>query len=144
MTMTDTIDMSQILLQAYEVADMINASSEVQNYLKAKQELETDIQAQQLIREFQRKKEQFEETQRFGHFHPMYHAAKEEMEQFQRQMDANSAIYQFRRAEEQLDQMLLHVSETIAYSVSESIKVPSNNAFATKGGCGSGGSCNCG
>lgn len=89
------------------------------------------------------KKELFEETQRFGHFHPNFHEAKEQVEAVQREMEQIEAVWRFKDAENNLDQMLYEMSELIAHSVSESIKVPSNNPLPKGGGCGSGGSCGC-
>ncbi|MFD0867627.1 Protein of uncharacterised function (DUF964) [Chlamydia abortus] len=146
----EALDMSALLIQAYELGDWINASEDMAGYLYWKERLAEDSEAQQLIRQFKEKKRKFEECERFGHFHPDYHAALEEVQAAQEQMDKNEAIRAFKDAEAKLDQLLLSISETIAYSVSETIKVPSNNPLPVSGcgsgGCGSGGSCsgNCG
>jgi cell fate (sporulation/competence/biofilm development) regulator YlbF (YheA/YmcA/DUF963 family) len=140
------LDMSTILLQSYDLADMINASAEVADYLYWKNQMAEDTDAKILIREFARKKDLFEECERFGHFHPDYHAALEQVQRFQEQMDANTVISRYRNAEEKVDELLYLVSKTIAEAVSESIKVPSNQ-LAPEGGncstgsCSSGGSC---
>lgn len=72
----NTVDMAQVLTGAYELGDMINQSAEVSDYLYWKQQVETTPEIQMGIRKLNAKKELFEETQRFGHFHPDYHAAK--------------------------------------------------------------------
>jgi len=46
--------------------------------------------------------------------------------------------------EQRLDDMLYDISKLIAHSVSETIKVPSNDPNPKGGGCGGGGSCGCG
>lgn len=138
-----TLDMAQLLLQAYEVGDMINSSAEVADYLYWKQVMERDPAVQEAVRRFAKTKERFEDCQRFGHFHPDYHAAMEEMKRAQAELDRIEAVARFKQAEERLDDLLYTISETIAHSVSESIKVPSNNPLPTKG-CGSGGCGSCG
>jgi cell fate (sporulation/competence/biofilm development) regulator YlbF (YheA/YmcA/DUF963 family) len=123
----NTINMADLLLEAYDLADAINESEEVRRYLAAKRRIQEDKQAQRLIREFQRKKELFDDAQRFGHFHPDYHKAKEEAEAFLRRMRENPVIGEYMEAEEQLDELLGEVSRIIAHSVSDRIKVPVND-----------------
>lgn len=141
----ETLDMSALLMQAYELGDWINSSAEMVDFLYWKQQISQDKEAGMLIQQFAKKKEKFEECERFGHFHPDYHAAMGEVSDFQEKMDNNEVIRNFKLAEERLDELLHAVSETIAFSVSETIKVPGNQLLASggcgSGGCSSGGSC---
>ncbi|WP_411343089.1 YlbF family regulator [Paenibacillus sp. WLX1005] len=143
-TETRTVDMAEVLLCAYDLGDMINNSIEVANYLYWKERMQQHPDVQRLIIKLNSKKELFEETQRFGHFHPNYHAAREEVEAVQEEMQRIEAVRRFSEAESSLDRMLYEMSETIAHSVSQTIKVPSNDPLPKGGGCGSGGSCGCG
>lgn len=141
----DTLDMSALLMQAYELGDWINSSADMADYLYWKEQLAQDKEAGMIIKEFAKKKELFEECERFGHFHPDYHKAMQDVRDFQEQMDNHRVIRNFKQAEERLDELLHAISQTIAYSVSETIKVPSNQLVPSdgcgSGGCGSGGSC---
>lgn len=119
-----TIDMTELLSDAYQLADEINKSQEVQNYLLSQKKLQEDQEAQKLIWEFQKKKELYEETKRFGIFHPNYHEAKKEAEGFQEQLRNNPRIRDFLDAEEKLDRLLYQISHTIAKSVSNQIHIP--------------------
>ncbi|MBE1446315.1 YlbF family regulator [Paenibacillus sp. OAS669] len=146
-----TLDMSAILMQAYSLGDLIKDSAETADYLYWKKRKEEDPQVQELMKLFQKKKDLFEECQRFGHFHPDYHSALEQARSIQEQLDSLEAVRRFKEAEQRLDELLFSVSETIARSVSDTIKVPSNDPLASGGGCSSGscssgGSCsgNCG
>ncbi|KOR88525.1 YlbF family regulator [Paenibacillus solani] len=139
----NTVDMAEVLTYAYELGDMINASVEVADYLYWKQAVERDLLIQSLIKKLDSKKELFEETQRFGHFHPNYHSAMEEVAKVEAELEAIEPVARFKQAEKNLDDLLHTMSERIAFSVSESIKVPGNDPLPTKG-CGSGGSCQCG
>lgn len=61
-------------------------------------------------------------------------------------MDEVESVKRFRQAEAALDEMLHSVSSTIAYAVSQSVKVPSNSSnteggSCSSGGCSSGGGC---
>jgi cell fate (sporulation/competence/biofilm development) regulator YlbF (YheA/YmcA/DUF963 family) len=66
----NTLDMSAILMQAYNLGDCINGSFEVADYLFWKTEVESSQEVQSVIKLLDKKKELFEECQRFGHFHP--------------------------------------------------------------------------
>ncbi|MEJ8304375.1 YlbF family regulator [Saccharibacillus sacchari] len=139
----ETVDMACVLMSAYELGDMINGSVEVADYLYWRETMQQHPEVRRLIGKLNAKKELFEETQRFGHFHPNFHAAKEEVELVEREMEEIEAVSRFKEAEKALDDLLFEMSETIAYSVSSSIKVPGNDPLPKKG-CGSGGSCGCG
>ncbi|QGQ96956.1 YlbF family regulator [Paenibacillus psychroresistens] len=141
----NALDMSTILLQAYELGDWINGSVEVAEYLQAKHEMEHDNSVKEIIRSFAKKKELFEECERFGHFHPDYNSAMEQVQKVQEQMEQNQVWSRFNQAEHQLDDLLYTVSKTIAHSVSMTIKVPSNvmqpDNGCSSGGCSTGGGC---
>ncbi|AIQ12655.1 YlbF family regulator [Paenibacillus durus] len=139
----NTVDMAEVLTNAYELGDMINQSAEVADYLYWKERVAANSDIQNLIRKLGTKKELFEETQRFGHFHPNYHTAKEEVAAVEAELDLFEEVARFKLAEKALDDMLHSMSETIAFAVSDSIKVPGNDPLP-KGGCGSGGKCSCG
>ncbi|MCC2683185.1 MAG: hypothetical protein K0R75_84 [Paenibacillaceae bacterium] len=132
---TESLDLSDLLLHAYDIGDSIISSSDVQEYLYWKQAAENDEQVISLSKLLAKKKELWDECQRFGRFHPDYHAAKEAAEHVQQQMDELEVVRRFKLAEQRLDELLYTVSETIAYSVSETIKVPSNNPLPSSG-CG--------
>jgi len=123
----ETLDMSEILMDVYQLADEINRSEEVKAYLACKKKMQQDPEAQKLIREFQRVKELYKEAQRFGIFHPNYHEAKEKAEAFQKKLCTHPTICAYLEAEEKLDELLYHVSLTIARAVSPSVKVPAND-----------------
>ncbi|TDF98327.1 YlbF family regulator [Paenibacillus piri] len=140
-----TLDMSAILMQAYSLGDMINDSVETADYLYWKKRKDEDPKVRELVLLFDKKKELFEECQRFGHFHPDYHAALDQVKAIQEQLDSLETVKHYKEAEQRLDQLLYSISQTIAQSVSDTIKVPGNELQAggscSSGGCSSGGSC---
>ncbi|MFS1513303.1 YlbF family regulator [Chengkuizengella sp. SCS-71B] len=133
------LDMSTVLLEAYDLGDMINASEELHNYLHWKKEMEKDKQVQLLVNQFLKKKEIYEDCQRFGQFHPDYHSALEEVQKVEHKLNGLELVKNFKEAEEKIDDLLYSVSKLIAHEISEEIKVPSNNPLPTVEGCGSGG-----
>ncbi|MFF2484145.1 YlbF family regulator [Paenibacillus sp. NPDC058071] len=137
-----SLDMASLLLCAYELGDWINQSAEVAEYLYWKEAVKKDEQVAAVQKQFAKAKELFEECQRFGRFHPDYHAAKDKVKQIERELGGIESVMQFKLAEQAVDTMLFEVSRLIAESVSDTIKVPSNEKAT--GGCGGGGSCGCG
>ncbi len=119
-----TLDMSTILLQAYQLADEINESHEVKEYLNAKHKLDQDPEAQKLIQEFNKAKSKFEEARRFGRYHPDYQETKEQAMALVKKVQEYPSVHACLEKEKRLDQLLHQVSLTIAHSVSKSVKVP--------------------
>ncbi len=136
------IDMASLITAAYELGDMINRSADTADYEYWKAEVERSDEVKQLVKKFGKAKEKFEDCQRFGRFHPDYHAAKDEITAIQRELDEHTCVQRFKQAEQAVDELLHEVSSLIARAVSEDIKVPANESSG--GGCGSGGSCGCG
>ncbi|SDW68541.1 Cell fate regulator YlbF, YheA/YmcA/DUF963 family (controls sporulation, competence, biofilm development) [Marininema mesophilum] len=123
----NSLDMTELLSEAYSLADRINESKEVSRYLELKRALAEDEEARKLINRFQTKKELFAEAQRFGHFHPDYHRAKDEAKEYLAEIRKYPLIKEYLELEEILDQLLNGVSQRIANAVSEDIKVPVND-----------------
>lgn len=143
---SNVLDMATLLLRAYDLGDAILQCKETEDYLRWKREVDESEEARRLIREMQKRKELFADCERFGHFHPDYHRALDAVKETERELEKIEAVSRFKEAESRLDELLYEVSEIIARSVSDSIKVPSNNPLPTSGcgGCGTGGSCSCG
>jgi cell fate (sporulation/competence/biofilm development) regulator YlbF (YheA/YmcA/DUF963 family) len=137
-----SMDLVQLTTRAFEIGDMINSSREVADYLYWKRAVDESSEVHELAKVFNRRKEQFAECERFGHYHPDYHKALDQVREAEARLNEVEAVRQFKEAENKLDELLYDVSRTIAHAVSEQIKVPSNNPLPTDGGCASGGSCN--
>jgi len=140
---TASLDMAALLLGAYELGDMVNQSAEVAEYEYWKKAVERNAEVQQLVKQFNKAKELFAECERFGRFHPDYHAAKDKVQAIERQLSEIECVSRFKAAEQAVDDLLYEIAKQIAESVSDTIKVPSSDPLP-KGGCGSGGSCGCG
>lgn len=137
-----SLDMAEVLQEAYDLSDAIIESELVADYLEKKRQMEEDESAQRLIRAFLQKKERYEEAKRFGHYHPDFRQAKKEARLFRRELEKHPVISAYIKAEQELDEMLFNVSRTIAHAVSPSVKIPANNlrlersALPKNGGCG--------
>jgi len=143
-----TMEHVNMLDKADELSQMILQSDVVYEYRKATHALENDEEAQSLIKAFTNIKEDYEDVQRFGHYHPDYREIMTNVRSTKRKMDMNRYVASFKLAERNLQRFLDEISECIAHSVSEQVMVPKDDLALTdsgcsSGGCGSGGSCGC-
>lgn len=147
--MSSSWDMSSILLKAYELGELIQQSQEVQDYVECRKRLAKDEKAQQLIARFVRKKEEFEEVQRIGWWHPDYREKDAEIRRLWDELQQLEVVRAMKAAEDRLEKMLYHISRTLARSVSHTIKVPRNDEVVfgcggCSGSCANRGNCRCG
>ncbi|SER96899.1 Cell fate regulator YlbF, YheA/YmcA/DUF963 family (controls sporulation, competence, biofilm development) [Gracilibacillus ureilyticus] len=139
MEIVDILDKSEVLGQ------VILQSEVKQSFDEAKERMENDKEAQLLISKFNQMKDLYEEVERFGRYHPDYSTIMKEIRVAKREMDMHETIAAYKAAETQLQHLLDEVSQIVAYSVSDKVKVPKDGALLTDGGCGcgSGGGCGC-
>ncbi|MFD1360229.1 YlbF family regulator [Lentibacillus salinarum] len=141
--MVGTIEYADILDHSELVSGMVLKSDVMEAYQDARKALNEDREAQQLIKAFNDIKEQYEEVQRFGRYHPDFNDIMKKVRSAKREMDMHEKVAAFKVAERNLQTMLDDISEYIAYSVSDGIKAPKDGAALTDTGCGHGGSCGC-
>jgi len=141
-----TIEKVEILDAAEQLARMIIDSELADKYRECYYRMKTDPNTQSRIRRFARMKERYEEVQRFGRYHPDYKQVMAELRQAKREMDLDENVARFKRAENELQDLLDQISVMIGRAVSENVKVSTGNPFfetAGKTGCSIGGSCGC-
>ncbi|MDY0408082.1 YlbF family regulator [Virgibacillus soli] len=141
--MIATLEFADVLDRSEILGNIIRNSEVMHDYHQAKEELQLDKEAQELIQAFNYIKEDYEDIQRFGRYHPDYNQIMKKIRATKREMDMHPTVAAFKVAERSLQQFLDEISEIIACSVSEEIKVPKDGAALSDGGCGSGGSCGC-
>ncbi len=145
--MITTLEHIDILDKSDIVSEIIKKSSEMNIYIEKEKALRENKEAQGLISDFSRMKEQYEEAQRFGTYHPDYNKIMQTVRSTKRKMDMNEYVAAYKLAERNLQNLLDEVSKYIAGSVSSSIIIPEEGILAASGcasgGCGTGGSCAC-
>lgn len=131
------------------LSSMILSSEQAQKLRDAYHHVYSDQLLVQRITTFTRMKEQYEDVQRFGKYHPDYHKIMKEIRKQKRELDLDERVANLKLAENDYQDLLDEVSLIVGKSVSESVKVPvSNPFFATSSsscgsGCGTGGGCSC-
>lgn len=144
-----TLEIVDILDRSEQFSKMILQSDVMHAYEQARQKMNNDKESQKLIKAFNDIKIHYEDVERFGRYHPDYNEIMRNVRSTKREMDMDENVAQFKIAERNLQRFLDDISEVIAHSVSDQIKVPKDGAAltdggcATGGGCGSGGSCSC-
>ncbi|SFE41927.1 YlbF family regulator [Alteribacillus iranensis] len=138
---TDVLEEAQIMGEAILQSDVFI------DYQQAKQRLTNDEEAQRLISEFNKWKDQYEEVQRFGKYHPDYKTISRHIRSAKREMDMHESVASFKKAEKALETLLNEICAEVAGAVSPTIKVPTGNPHfdnaSCSGGCGSGQACGC-
>ncbi|MGI2327315.1 YlbF family regulator [Planococcus sp. YIM B11945] len=143
-----TYDWSLIADSADELSEMIIESEQAKLYQEAYRAVYNNKDLAKKIYDFAKLKEQYEEVQRFGKYHPEYSRVMKQIRVDKRQLDLNEQIASLRLAENELQDLIDQVSFIIGRSVSEAVKIPSTNPFFSSdsscgGSCGTGGGCSC-
>lgn len=146
-TLLATVDYATLLEKTDKLTKMILQSDVIDEYKSARKQLQNDEEAQKLIAKFQRCKEEYEEVERFGRYHPDYQQIMKNIRRTKRKMDMHESVARFKVAERKVQRFLDEISEYLAKSVSDQIIVPKDeldhNTGCSSSGCGSGGSCGC-
>lgn len=139
MEIVDILDRSEAL------GKMVLQSDVMESYNKSQKALEEDAESQKLIKAFANIKEQYEDVQRFGRYHPDYSVIMKKVRSIKREMDMDDKVAAFKIAERNLQKLLDEISSGVAMSVGDMIKAPKDGAALSDGGCGCGsGSSGCG
>ena len=143
-----TSEWAFIIDEADELSAMILASEQAEKLRNAYKEVYSDRELVQQIHSFAKMKEQYEDVQRFGKYHPDYHTIMKKIREQKRALDIDERVANLKIAENDYQDLLDELSLIIGKSVSEAVKVPVSNPFFATGsscgsGCGSGGSCSC-
>ncbi|RXI98127.1 YlbF family regulator [Anaerobacillus alkaliphilus] len=143
----NAVTTTDIVSESLNLAEMIVQSQQFKQYEAAKTALRSDIEAQEMIWNFNKRKDEYEEVQRFGKYHPDYSRVSKEVRELKRKIDLCEPVALFKKSEKDLETLLNDVSLIIAHAVSKTIKVPTGNPFfdsmSCSGGCGTGGKCGC-
>ena len=143
-----TYEWVQITDSAEELSELILQSEQAETYRQAYRDVYNDKNLADEIEAFARLKDQYEEVQRFGKYHPEYSRVMKQIRVDKRRIDLNEQVAALRFAENDLQDLMDQVSFIIGRSVSEAVKIPSSNPFFSSdsscgSGCGTGGGCSC-
>ncbi|WP_313891397.1 YlbF family regulator [Psychrobacillus sp.] len=143
-----TNEWATIMEQSDTLCTMVLSSEQFDQYADAHRAVYTNSTLVREINHFTRLKDQYEEVQRFGKYHPDYSTVMKDIRVTKRKLDMVDEIATLKVAENELQDLLDEVSLLIGKSVSEGVKVPVSNPFFSSAsscgsGCGTGGSCSC-
>lgn len=133
------LDMAEVIVKTESLSAMIAGSDIAEAYRSSKLEMEIDSEVAVLIKDFNHKKELYEDVARFGKYHPDYLRIRKEVFETKRNLERHPVIARFKQAEKELEELLYEISQLIADPVSENIKVPGTNPYFSNRGCSSGG-----
>ncbi|HSP22349.1 MAG TPA: YlbF family regulator, partial [Planococcus sp. (in: firmicutes)] len=124
-----TYEWVQITDSAEELSELILQSEQAETYRQAYRDVYNDKNLADEIQAFARLKDQYEEVQRFGKYHPEYSRVMKQIRVDKRRIDLNEQVAALRFAENDLQDLMDQVSFIIGRSVSEAVKIPSSNPF---------------
>lgn len=149
-SMMMTSEWVAILDEADELSTMILSSDIADRLRKAHHAVYSSVELNEMIRQFNKTKELYEDVQRFGKYHPDYQIVMKNIRQQKRALDVDERIAALKVAENDYQDLLDEISLLVGKTVSDAVKVPvSNPFFASNGGgcssgsCGTGGGCSC-
>lgn len=139
------MEIVNILDRSEALGEMILQSDVMEEYSNSQNALNEDKESQRLIKAFADIKDQYEDVQRFGRYHPDYSTIMKKVRSTKREMDMNDKVAAFKIAERNLQKLLDEISQNVAMSVGDEIKAPKDGAALSDSGCGcgSGGGCGC-
>ncbi|VVM32755.1 YlbF family regulator [Terribacillus sp. AE2B 122] len=140
-----TTEFVELLEKSEQLGVMIRDSEVMAAYSSAQSALYQNSETKAKIDAFTAIKEQYEEVQRFGRYHPDYSFIMKEIRSKKREMDMDANVAAFKIAERNLQKLLDDISAKLASTVSENVKAPRSGAALKDSGCGcgSGGACGC-
>jgi len=143
-----TSEWVMILDEVDQLNEMIQASEPYLQLIEASNRVYSNNQLVQQIQDFSKMKEQYEDVQRFGKYHPDYSTIMKSIRAQKRALDLDEDISALRMAETTFQDLLDEIGVLVGKTVSESVKVPVSNPFYSSdsgcgGSCGTGGGCSC-
>ena len=144
-----TSEWANIMDEGDSLTKMIISSEQVERFKEAYFSVYADDLLRRQIASFSQLKEQYEDVQRFGKYHPDYQHVMKSIRAQKRALDMNDRVATLKLAENDLQDLLDEVSLLLGKTVSESVKVPVSNPFfaaassCSTGRCGTGDSCGC-
>ena len=143
--MTD--EWMRVIDMAEELSDMVLRSEVVKAYQDARDRVYSNADLRKKIINFTEMKEQYEDVQLFGRYHPDYKVIMKEIRLQKRELDLEEGVGDLRLAENDLQDLLDNIGILIGQAVSDAVKVPAGDGTFTNSscgsGCGTGGSCSC-
>ena len=149
-SMIMTSEWVTILDETDELSTMILSSETANRLREAHNAVYSSVELCEMIRQFNKTKELYEDVQRFGKYHPDYHTVMKTIRQQKRALDLDERIAALKVAENEYQDLLDEISLIFGKTVSDAVKVPVSNPFfassgggCSTGGCGTGGGCSC-
>lgn len=121
-----------ILEKTYDLVDEIKGTTEYKRLLELDAVLKTDPNLIALIESFQKVKEKYEETSKYGKYHPDLKGVQLELATIKEEVYTNAIIKEYKQLEKDLQNRLDKISKEIANCVSSKIKHPNEIGLINK------------
>jgi cell fate (sporulation/competence/biofilm development) regulator YlbF (YheA/YmcA/DUF963 family) len=118
--------------KTYELVDEIKAMDSYQRLIELKRMIDQDELILSLISSFQKEHQRFEETSKYGKYHPDLKEVQRSFQQAKQELYTHPVVQEYKQLEKELQQVLHHVSKEIATAISSKIKHPNEFGLINK------------
>lgn len=125
--------------QIDQLVESLMQSEMLKEYLAARKKMCQSLAVQEKQRAFLQTKEQFARVAEYGTYAPDFREKQRAVHRAKRALDLVDEVAAFRLAETQVQAVLDTIGQSIAQTISESIKIDAGNPFFEEGkhnGCG--------
>jgi len=125
--------MKQNVIEAvYALVDEIKSKTEYVRLLELKKIIDTDKDIIELIKDFSKLNEKYEEVSKYGDHHPDLSDVKNNLANAKVELFNNDTVREYKKLEKEMQNLLDNISRKIALSVSPKIKSPNEIGLISK------------
>lgn len=122
----------EIIECTYELVDELKSSTEYKRLLELKTVMEEDPLIIQLVEEFRKWNTTYEDVRKYGKYHPDLKRTQIAFSNAKKALYEHPVVAEYKRLEQNLQQLLDHISSAIATSISTKIKHPNEIGLMQK------------
>ena len=122
----------EIIDLTYELTTEIKDSIEFKRILELQEEISKNSEINGLINNFKSLKSKYDETIKYGKYHPDLKKVQSDFSSAKSQLYNNEIIREYKKLEKEIQKKLDYISESIAKSVSQKIKHPNEIGLINK------------
>ena len=122
----------EIIEKTYQLVDEIKALDSYKRLLQLKQFIDNNDEVKELIYQFQKEHQKYEETSKYGKYHPDLKKVQLSFQKAKEELYTNELVMEYKQLEKELQNVLHHISKEIAETVSAKIKHPNEFGLINK------------
>ncbi len=122
----------EIFVKTYELIDEIKEVSEYKRLIELKDIINRNQLLLDLITEFKKLNEKYQEVSKYGKYHPDLDATRKALSKKKEELYKHPLVKEYKECEKKVESILTEVSKELATSVSTKIKHPNEIGLIKK------------